>query len=158
MVTHLGSAKGWANEPPRAPGCYNTEYFDRGKRNSSYHKVTTNGSTKYGMGNRKILFDSRQGQDIRQYSTCPDRVRKEILPGGGKLSGRAKASLSSSDTLKNERIYNSAPPWAFMCTETSLHNNGCVKTARPLPPPAPKGQKNSDIHSEFSTHVGAKYL
>jgi len=115
MVTQLGSAKGWANEPPRAPGCYNTEYFDRGKRNSSYHKVTTNGSTKYGMGNRKILFDSRQGQDIRQYSTCPDRVRKEILPGGGKLSGRAKASLSSSDTLKNEWIYNSAPPWAFMC-------------------------------------------
>ena len=41
-----------ASEPPRAPGCYNTEYSVPGKRHSSYHKITTNDSTSYGLGNR----------------------------------------------------------------------------------------------------------
>ena len=50
-----GECNGWASEPPRAPGCNNTEYFDPGKRHSSYHNITTNGSTSYGLGNREIV-------------------------------------------------------------------------------------------------------
>ena len=87
---------------------------------------------------------------------------KEILPGGGKLSGRAKASLWSSGKIKNEWIYNSAPPWAFMtCIETSLLLHIlmalCKKRAAP-PSSCTKRRKCSGSHSVFSTHIGARYL
>jgi hypothetical protein len=155
-----GECNGWASEPPKAPGCYNIEYFDPGKRHSPYHNKRFYKLQARQPRNRCLIH----GKDKIFVYTRGIRIGsvKEILPGGGKLSGRAKASLSSSGKLKNEWIYKSAPPWAFTsCNETSLLLHiimALCENRTVLPSSCTKRPKCSDSHSVLSTHVGSSYL